>query len=671
MPVTHAFVSEIPDTASPPGAIRPSHWNEDHLVTVDLESEATGTLAVENGGTGQSTANGALNALLPSQTGNGGKALKTDGANASWSDDTDTGITELTGDVTAGPGSGSQAATVVSTHLSAPLPVAQGGTGTATAFTQGSVIFAGASGVHSQDNANLFWDDANNSLGIGTNTPFVINAITMPSGRKILNLTNTVAASQFAVAGTETSGVGSVFEFINLTGGSNLKWFTLVNGAGKVTIRAVNDNGTVKYTMQAYDLSTGYSGFGTASPNFMVSAVEDKGVASGNKAIGWFGRNNSGAGPGVVLGYYADGSTVPGVFVNSGGNDSTAGNMLYLGGNNNPRVVSVDATNSRVGIGTVSPSNTLTVAGTGRITKATQPFLWVNWTDTSTIGGLQFTENGNGTLDNGLVGNFLALGSTFSDATRRRNLSFQGYNGLEFWTYQNTGSSLRAMDISSAGRVGIGTSSPTNILSLGGNSARTLWMERHTTSNTAGNTLTVQAGGATSGATDKDGGNLLLAPGASTGTGRTQVNIKGYTAATATGTSDNTQVDREILGGFKPLTNNSAIALVNCTLASNTAVGGTMRYTVEVFDGTDLQVESGMVSYNALNKGGAFSGNTVTKFGNQQSVTAGTLTVTFTISAANPAAVSVNANSSLTPSTGYPRITYNLDQLSQQAVAIQ
>lgn len=45
---------------------------------------------------------------------------------------TGSGITQLTGDVTAGPGTGSQAATVVATHLTAPLPVAQGGTATAT-----------------------------------------------------------------------------------------------------------------------------------------------------------------------------------------------------------------------------------------------------------------------------------------------------------------------------------------------------------------------------------------------------------------------------------------------------------------------------------------------------------------------------------------------------------
>ena len=43
-----------------------------------------GTLAIANGGTGQTTANAALNALLPSQTSNNGKYLTTDGTNTSW-----------------------------------------------------------------------------------------------------------------------------------------------------------------------------------------------------------------------------------------------------------------------------------------------------------------------------------------------------------------------------------------------------------------------------------------------------------------------------------------------------------------------------------------------------------------------------------------------------------
>lgn len=39
-----------------------------------------------------------------------------------------------------------------------------------TSATAGSVLFAGTSGILQQDNANLFWDDANNKLGIGTST---------------------------------------------------------------------------------------------------------------------------------------------------------------------------------------------------------------------------------------------------------------------------------------------------------------------------------------------------------------------------------------------------------------------------------------------------------------------------------------------------------------------
>ena len=46
---------------------------------------ATGdTIPIANGGTGATTANAALNALLPSQTGNAGEFLTTDGTDASW-----------------------------------------------------------------------------------------------------------------------------------------------------------------------------------------------------------------------------------------------------------------------------------------------------------------------------------------------------------------------------------------------------------------------------------------------------------------------------------------------------------------------------------------------------------------------------------------------------------
>ncbi len=68
-------------------------------------------------------------------------------------------------------------------------------------------------------------------------------------------------------------------------------------------------------------------------------------------------------------------------------------------------------------------------------------------------------------------------------------------------------------------------------------------MERHSTANTAGNNLTVQAGGATTGATNKAGGNLILAPGLSTGTGNNQILFQTSTPG-STGTADNALATR-------------------------------------------------------------------------------------------------------------------------------
>jgi hypothetical protein len=52
--------------------------------TTGTASNVTGTVAIANGGTGQTTANTAFNALVPSQTSNSGKFLTTDGTNSSW-----------------------------------------------------------------------------------------------------------------------------------------------------------------------------------------------------------------------------------------------------------------------------------------------------------------------------------------------------------------------------------------------------------------------------------------------------------------------------------------------------------------------------------------------------------------------------------------------------------
>ena len=54
------------------------------LTNLNGSNVASGTVGISYGGTGQTTANAAFNALAPSQTGNSGKFLTTDGSNSSW-----------------------------------------------------------------------------------------------------------------------------------------------------------------------------------------------------------------------------------------------------------------------------------------------------------------------------------------------------------------------------------------------------------------------------------------------------------------------------------------------------------------------------------------------------------------------------------------------------------
>ncbi len=80
-----------------------------------------------------------------------------------------------------------------------------------TALTQGSVGFIGASGALVQDNANFFWDDTNNRLGIGTNAP--TTAIDVFGSGIIGRLNGTSTNNSFlgfASAGTNQWSIGNV-----------------------------------------------------------------------------------------------------------------------------------------------------------------------------------------------------------------------------------------------------------------------------------------------------------------------------------------------------------------------------------------------------------------------------------------------------------------------------
>ena len=114
------------------------------------------TVPTTLGGTGLATLT-AYNVLLGNGTGN--VAFAAPGT---------TGYPLLSAGASSNPAFGQLSLTA---GVTGTLPVANGGTGTATAFTLGSVVFAGASGVYTQNNAHFFWDNTNKYLGIGTLAP--------------------------------------------------------------------------------------------------------------------------------------------------------------------------------------------------------------------------------------------------------------------------------------------------------------------------------------------------------------------------------------------------------------------------------------------------------------------------------------------------------------------
>jgi len=187
---------------------------------------------------------------------------------------------------------------------------------------------------------------------------------------------------------------------------------------------------------------------------------------------------------------------------------------IYTEGNSGQVFLS---TAGNVGIGTTGPASKLEIARTGA-TNAQLLTLSDDGTSGISNGELLFNNTGAGGIDFG-VGHIL------------NNTSFA------IRDLTNSGSPYRVL-IDTSGNVGIGTTSPTNLLSLSGQAARIIWTERNVTAATAGLNLTLRVGGAVVGGTNLGGGSLILAGGISTGTGTSDVQIQTCPAG-STGTADN------------------------------------------------------------------------------------------------------------------------------------
>jgi len=294
--------------------------------------------------------------------------------------------------------------------------------GTVTGLTAGSILFGGALGVLAQDNANIFYDDTNNTIGFGTTRTGAISG-TNPTVR---------------IKGTGATSATSSFE---------------VQDSAGATIFFVRNDGNV--------------GVGTNNPGTALGAkFHVAGNVNGALYAGIFQNANAG------------GSALAGFQVAC---DSASINM------------------------TVRSNSTAYVNPQFGVAGARLQSLYAN------------------------------------------NAPMMFGCGDNYPVYIVTNAAVR-LYVANDGKVGFGTITPTNDLSLSGQSARKFWLERHTTANTAGNTLTIQAGGATALATDKAGGDMLYYPGTSTGSAESGHQMYGCVAGVS-GTADRSMTKMfQILG---------------------------------------------------------------------------------------------------------------------------
>lgn len=250
-----------------------------YLTTVGTIASGTWngtTIAIANGGTGQTSKAAAFDALQPMTTGGdiiygGASGTGTRLANGTNGQVlTSAGTTAAPTWQTPSAGSVTSVAMTVPTFLSisgspittsgtlavslsgTALPVANGGTATTTAFTQGSVVFAGAAGAYSQDNSKLFWDDTNFRLGIGTaspNTDLDVNGFIEWKGASRVSSTfskssDTTLAAITGLTSTLVAGKSYKFELLLYTAGSAGGVKFDLNG-GTATATAINGDSYV------------------------------------------------------------------------------------------------------------------------------------------------------------------------------------------------------------------------------------------------------------------------------------------------------------------------------------------------------------------------------------------------------------------------------------------
>jgi hypothetical protein len=408
-------------------------------------------------------------------------------------------IGSLSGILHASSGVVSASSVNLATEVTGTLPFGNGGTG-ATGFTTGSVIYSSGSAL-TEDPTRLYYSSLNHFLGIGNNSPQ--NRLSVTGGLSVGSSGyNVTAPTNGAIiegnVGIGTTSPGSLLSIgntnginfstatstfsttggINLTSGCFAVNGTCITGGGGGGSGTVNSgttgqfpyyaaNGTTLTATSTLFLTTsGNIGIGTSSP---VNTFE---VASNSAGIAKFSRITDAD---AKIAFNAAGLNK--YFI--GYSQTNSGNF-EIDDNNASPLLSVTSTGN-VGIGTSSPYAKLSVVGEA----VARNFTATSTTATSTFnGGLNV---GSGALTYDYSSNLtsianLAIGAltfdTDSGAISWADMpvtSSPSAGTIESYSAQIDGNSLLTVygEADGAGgiqngRVGIGTTSPNSVLTIGG-----------------------------------------------------------------------------------------------------------------------------------------------------------------------------------------------------------